>query len=276
MKAIILSLFLVGCSTGGGSPVPIPPPVNATTIPDVSIYLYQSSSTTTRRHDWPDGQAYQVTNAVALSGGDFATLWSYPPFGPFVQANGDGGEVYVTDGTTVRIAATQDGSLPYIQGFYGASCGGTGWILFKNDAPTGSWASLVAKLDDKPIPSSCSATNPAFTRYRLETVDLPFIVNDQPQTVTLPTIISEHYDDSTIQDSTDMERSFFAQGLGRVIWEAWSVNPPGGQDLATRCPPTVYSVAPAPGWQLSDCRVATNLQPGVSPNFGWPPIEAWP
>jgi hypothetical protein len=204
------------------------------------------------------------------------TLWSFAPFGPFVASHGDGGEVYAVDGRLVRISFTQDGGKPGLQGFYGAHCGGTGWIAFEADAPTGRWASLVAHLSDEPIPSLCLAFSSALTRYRLENVAVPWIVAGERRTIERPTVIAEHYDRATLAASRNMERSFFAKGVGRIIWEAWTTGKPAGNDLAARCPGTAWSTPPAAGWVLSDCRYATNLVAGAGAmsgeRIGWPPV----
>jgi hypothetical protein len=72
-----------------------------------------------------------------------------------------------------------------------------------------------------------------------------------------------------------MERSFFAEGVGRIIWEAWTTGKPAGAGLAARCPGTAWSTPPAAGWVLSDCRYATNLARAEGSlsgaTFGWPP-----
>jgi len=281
-------------------------PVGAPTIPDVTLFLAQmrcangnlavaepgcagpapqkaSDPMCARRFDWAPPRiapGYQASDSyVADNGAYYVTTWSYPPFGPLVAANGDGGEIYVTDGTTVRIAATQDGGkIGVLQGFYGASCGGTGWIAFGNDAPTGDWATLVARLNIRPVPSACPATlNAAFTRYRLEAVAFPFIIGSSRTTITLPTIISEHYDAATIDRASAMERTFWTHGAGRTLWESWTTGTPAGVDLATRCPGTIWSVAPAPGWLLSDCRHSTNIVATdgalTGDSYGYPPAR---
>lgn len=228
-----------------------------------------------RRHDWPAPAGYQIEDSFRSNDGSYdETTWAYPPFGPFIAANGDGGEVYVIDGGTVRISVTQDGGSPYIQGFFGAGCGGTGWVLFRSDAPTGSWVSLVATLHDEPLRSSCSAANSAFTRYRLEQVAIPFVIGGSQQTLTLPTIISEHYNAALIARATAMERTFMARGVGRAVWEAWTTGAPSSRDTAVRCPGTSWSIRPAAGWVLSDCRYSTNLVTAdgslSGDTYGWP------
>lgn len=295
---VICALFLiVGCSTSKNSPPP-PSPVGAVTISDPASYLVQMRCTDghlavdedgcdakpqtasdpmlERRHDWPAPTGYQISDSFVYDDGStYETTWSYPPFGSANIAAGDGGEVYKIDGSTVRISATQDGGKTFLQGFYGASCGGTGWVLFRTDAPTGSWASVVAVLDDYAVPSPCKAATQQYTQYRMENVTIPFIINNQIVQKTLPTIISEHYTATSIGKAAGMERSFMAQGVGRVIWESWTKTPPAS-DISGRCPGTAWSVAPAPGWYFSDCRYSTNIQPAdgllTGNSFAWPPV----
>lgn len=297
--APLLALALAGCASGGPKPPPPVAPPGPATISDAGLYLAQarcpdgmlwvleqdcagaaaqkgSDPILASRHDWGQPGGYFALDSVSLDNGAFATLWAFQPFGAFDATLGDGGEVYVVAAATTRISITQDGGKPYVQGFYGAGCGGTGWVAFRNDAPTGAWASVVARLSGLPVPSTCAATDPALTQYRLEQVSIPFLVDGVRRDITLPTVISEHYDDTTIDDSSDMERSFFAAGVGRAVWEAWSKNPPAGAGLDQRCPGTSWSSPPAPGWRLSDCRFATNVvsEDGTTTanQFGWPPI----
>jgi len=229
-----------------------------------------------RRHDWPAPDGFQITDSfVSDDGAYFEALFAFPPFGPFVAAHGDGGDISVIEGPTARASATEDGGqMGVIQGFYGAGCGGTGWILFRNDAPTGRWAELVAHLKGEPIGSACSAKSNAYTRYRLEQVELPFIIDGARTTLTLPTIISEHYNAATLARASALERTYLAKGVGRVIWEAWSKHPATATNLAERCPGAAWSVAPAPGWYLNDCRTATNVVAAdgsmSGDAYGWP------
>jgi hypothetical protein len=227
-----------------------------------------------RRHDWPAPIGFMAQDALIGPDGP-ETLWDFAPFREFLAAKGDGGEVYAVEGGTVRIAMTQDGGKPYLQGFHGRGCGGSGWIAFRTDAPTGRWASVVARLSDQPVPSPCRTKSTSLTRYRLEAVTAPWIIGGRRRSLTLPTVISEHFNAASIERASHMERSFFARGTGRIIWEAWSKAAPVGADLEGRCPGSDWSGAPAPGWRLSDCRTATNLvaddghTTGVT--YGWPP-----
>jgi hypothetical protein len=277
-------------------------PIGARTISDATAYLVQlrcpdgalevaepncpgaapqraADAMRMRRRDWPAPDGYVAQDAILGDHGP-EILWSFAPFGRFVAAHGDGGEVYVAAGQTVRVALTQDGGKPYLQGFYGARCGGTGWVAFRTDAPTGRWASLVARLSDRRAPSFCLGVSAAFTRYRLEPVAAPWVVGGAVRTITLPTVIAEHYDRATIAEARNMERSFFAKGVGRIIWEAWTTGKAAGAGLAARCPGTAWSTPPAAGWVLNDCRYATNLvaadgrMSGAA--FGWPGADVGP
>jgi hypothetical protein len=153
-----------------------------------------------------------------------------------------------------RVKVTQDGGKPgVLQHFIGPECGADGWVSFRNDPPTGSWASMVARLDDTPTATCPQRLNRAFTRWRLENITWTFYEGSSPRTVTLPTIISEHYDKETIAASKAMERFFYAKGAGRVRWSSWRKAAPVGAQLPMRCPPMAYDVAPDDsGWNLSD------------------------
>jgi len=228
-----------------------------------------------RRHDWPAPTGYQIEASFAGAGGAPETIWSYPPFGAFAVENGDGGEVYGVgrDGTVI-VTETQDGGRPgVLQHFVGPRCGGTGWLLAKGAPPSGAWASAVATLSDSQDPNACPPLDHAFTRWRLETMSIPFIVAGKAQTIKVLTLISEHYDGASLAASQHLERSFFGKGWGRLIWEAWGMAPPT-VDLTQRCPGTSWSTAPRPGWQLEDCRYATNIVAAdggmTGAAFGWP------
>jgi hypothetical protein len=234
-----------------------------------------------RRHDFPPPIGYQIADS-ALSNDEKEVIntFSFPPFGPFNPSNGDGGEIYVVEGATVRITATQDGGTPGMQYFVGPRCGGDGWVLFRTDVTTGSWKSLVARLADVPKPTLCPPLVRAFTRYRMELITFPFLFNNKTRPVSGATIISEHYDGNSISNSSHLERFFLMQGWGKLRWEAWTTNhsikPP--PDLPQRCPFIPFSVPPTPAWQMVDCRMWTNICPtqksGWSVDqFGWPPKQ---
>jgi hypothetical protein len=153
-------------------------------------------------------------------------------------------------------------------------------VLFRTDAPFGAWADLVARLSDRPDPNACPPLAPAYTRYTLESVTFPAWWNGRPRAITVPTVISEHYDGDSIADSRNLERFYFAKGYGLLLWAAWSSDPSvtPSSDLAQRCPALpgdgAWNIAPAPGWQEIDCRYYANLR-GASgayseTAYGWP------
>jgi hypothetical protein len=285
--AAIAGLALIWLARAASASVTIPDPVAflvQARCPDGQLQLTEPGCAArpqqagdpmlVRRHDWPAPAGYMAQDALIGPDGP-ETLWDFAPFEAFAPSRGDGGEVYAVEGGVVRASITQDGGKPYLQGFFGAHCGGDGWVLFKTDAPSGAWASLVARLRGGDAHGPCRVGNVAFTRYRLEAVTTPWILKGRRTDLTLPTIISEHYDRGDIAASRSMERFFFARGVGRIIWEAWTRGRPASGDVAVRCPGSSWSAPPAPGWRLSDCRYATNLiaETGVmtGARFGWPP-----
>ena len=200
--ALALPLFLTSCAGSGdngsisapgvlGNGGPTVPPMEAATMSDPSDFLDQLACdgpgdflhcvgakhrqtpgevAKYRRHDLPAPAGYQIGDCVAGS-----CIFSYPPFGPFAVAKGDGGDHYQVDGGWVRIDLTQDGGKPgVLQHFVGPTCGGDGWVLFRQDAPTGHWTEMDARLantDDGHCPSRLGH---AYTRWRLEDVQWTF------------------------------------------------------------------------------------------------------
>lgn len=216
---------------------------------------------TERRHDWPLPQGWLVSDSVLLDDGGALQTFSHRPWGPFTLANGDGGQIarLGADGF-VRLTETRDGGTPYQQYFVGQNNGGTGWIAFGVDAPTGSWRELVATLAKSNWSDARPPLGRAFTRYRLELLAMPCAHEGVETRRALFTIISEHYDGETIAASQVLERSYFAQDVGLVRWEAWGRTAEAPvPDLASRYHPVDFSVPPAEGWHLDDIRTWTNV-----------------
>lgn len=252
------------------SPGPALPAVGARTIDDPLEYLVErgpdgarltvTDMLTARRHDWPLPDGWEVSDSVLLPTGRVLQTFSFRPWGPFNAANGDGGQILEVgaDGF-VRGLMTRDGGKPYMQHFVGQGIGGTGWVFFGIDAPTGQWRELVALLSGEPSADARPATlSAAFTRYRRENVGFLF----HPAGWQLvDCIVSEHYDRETIDASQAMERSYFGRGFGLLRWEAWNRTPETPADLSDRYHPVDYSEAPGPGWFLEDARTYTNVVP---------------
>lgn len=291
---VLLACLLAGCG-GGSSPPPSPPPP-VVTIPDVGAFLAASrcpdgmlavlepcagapqtanDPMLYRREDVSGHTDGQIEDAFA-SNGYWVNTFAYPPHGPFVASHGDGGDAMVSDGHTVRIDATQNG-LPgggTIFGYWvGAGCPplGAGWLLFDDQAPTGSWKESLAWLAGSATKGACPNLNPAFTRWRLETIPITFSLGTVDHVVALPSIISEHYAGLSIASATSMERFVMAQGVGRVLWQAWTTTGPSAPFLSTGMSP--WDGAPAPGWYLKDERLLTDVRPAsgmTGTQFGWP------
>lgn len=246
---LLLALAACGGGHGGTSSAP---PVAATTIADPLAYLVEGvtpgdagnplrvgDAMTYRRQDFG---GYQDEDAFLLADGTAETVWSYPPFGPFVAAQGDGGEHYTVSGDTVFIDSTQDGGKPGIQQF-------NGWIAFRTDA-TATPTCFVAPIG-------------AYTCYSRQTVTFPRIG-------AADTIISEHYNIADPARAGAMERSFWGLGWGRLAWQAWTR---GGIPVdPSRCPDFGWNQPPQPGLVLADCRESANVVPQTSP---LDPAQLW-
>jgi hypothetical protein len=262
-----------------------------------------------RKHDWGGINGplagWQASDAVVAHRGGVSFADQIFDFGaPAADNSGhpdaffrfdanDGGDAIVIVGDAASAFLTQDGGTPGLQWFTGPVCTGlegyVAWLLFKADAAA-DWRSIVAELSRSPD-DTCTASRQAqaFTRYKLATETFPLQrldLGDPPpgQSVTLPTIVSEHFDAARPEASRAMERFYYARGLGKVRWEAWSA---ARQDAAQsaqfeatgRCPPVADGGAPDDRWHLVDCRMWTNIvanrdHPGWRVrDFNWPPAD---
>lgn len=258
------ALLLAACGGGSGGGTIAPPPV---TIADLSAYLAQthcpdgspplgcsgalpqqaSDKMAWRRWDGQDQYEDSVVAANGAAGGAYwETTWSYPPHGPFVVSNGDGGEIEVSDGTTVSICCTQDGGQPGIQRF-------PSWSLYNafTIACSQGWTAVDAYT------RACEAT----VTYPASGYGISQIIAD--------TIVSEHY--GAPGYSGDFERFYMARGWGRLCWTAHSAGAPR-DGMAPSC----GDGAPAAATAARDRRLITNLVPMTAPlasvdDYGWPP-----
>jgi hypothetical protein len=168
---------------------------------------------------------YQIEDTFQTSPTTAVCTWSYPPFGAFTQADGDGGEQYEARSNGVFINCTLDGSNPAVQQF------GSDWLLFKTDAES-AWKEALSPTGK-------------FTRYIRMPVTFPYLG-------TVETIVSEHYSGLTSEIADQMERIFFVKGLGRVCWQAWKRT--GSPVAPDRAPDFGWNSLDA-GWVLTDTRL---------------------
>ena len=111
--AIAVSL-LAACGTAPRPPVTIPDPMaylvqSRGTNGDVSTPLRAEDPMVYRRFDFGREQA---SDSFLTSPTTAITTWGYAPFGPFIDANGDGGETYELRGGVVRITSTKHLGIP--------------------------------------------------------------------------------------------------------------------------------------------------------------------
>ena len=151
------------------------------------------------------------------------TTWGYAPWGPFADANGDGGERYEFDGETVRITHTKHLGIPTTP---------ISWVMFTTrtvDCARG-WTQHSG------LERSCRAP-----------VNYPAIG-------PVDTVISEHRHPL----EPTMERIFLARGWGRLAWQTFRTA--GALDNPSRCPDFGHN-GYEPGWAMTDCRYAVNVEP---------------
>lgn len=271
---------------------------------------------TYRKHDWPNilaepstVLAYQASDSVlerrngrtiVVQTFDFGT--GGRSFGHFDALKGDGGQVLVFVDRWASFAMTEDGGGG-VQWFLGEACGArtkpdarfVGWLVFRQDIVWWDWQSAVARLNIAPTADDCPGRfNFAFTRFRLEAIEMPFriVETDAParlQFHKVDAIVSEHYGGRDVKTADHLERFYLAKGLGLVRWERWANgNLPQPPSIAAahhtmtttdRCPPLEAHGAPTTGWLLVDCRMWTTLvhqsEPWRVRDFAWPALRAF-
>lgn len=231
--SMALGLALVACGGGGGKQPPAPPPA-AVTIAEPMAYLAQSRGTngdaTTPLHDYDpmiyrrfDFGHHQATDSFLTGPTSAITAWSYAPFGPYVEANGDGGERAELQGDTVRLTHTKHLGIPTTP---------ISWIVLRTDTIDCAQGWTIYS----PVERGCRA-----------------VVN-YPAIGPVDTVISEHR--HPIEPTA--ERIFLAKGYGRLAWQAFRTS--GALDNPARCPEFDWN-AYEPGWALVDCRIAVHIEP---------------
>jgi hypothetical protein len=269
---------------------------------------------TYRKYDWPNSNeavrrplGYQASDSVIMRRGgrsfveqtfDFGDQTR--AFGHFDTGLGDGGQVLVVVQGWASAIMTEDGG-DGIQYFIGPGCrnstqpaaGELSWLFFNSDIERGQWNSTLARLNKGHLSTECPTVfNAALTRYRLESIDVPFRISATSERLTETTkpidvIISEHYGGEEMTSADHLERFYFARDLGLIRWERWenfaAPKPPALVRMAEqfaqtgRCRPWAYSTAVGPQWQMIDCRNWTTLVASTQWSVGdyrWTALDA--
>lgn len=228
MRYAVLSLALALAACSGGTPTPTPTPQgvadplaylaqSANCDGNVATPLRQADAIHCRRADF--SMPAQIEDSFLTPDGGAVTTWSYPPYGPFSAANGDGGEHYTVKDGVAAIDSTQDGGTPGVQHFP------IPWVVVAQAKPCADgwtrWDSLER---------GCEAS-------------LTY-----PGGITADTYVSDH------GDAHALERIFMARGWGRLAWFAYVA---GGAPVdRSRCP---FEWTPPTGYVLTDCRIVTRI-----------------
>ncbi len=223
----------------------------------------------------PGGYERYVAAEDSLRG-RWVGAWSFYPWTGFNPALGDGGQTIQENGNILIISETQDGGRPDIQQFTGVQPGGlspkgTGWLICDDMPPSGSWRYYVARLNI----NGALPLNPAWTRWRMEMLTIPFMVNGSRLDIVRPALITEHFNGATVADAVSLEQSIFLDGFGEVWWAAYGTGAPIG-DFAGRTPFGLPWSGPPerPDFVLEDARLWTQIEPigpGESSVVQWPP-----
>lgn len=219
IAAVPIVLALTACA--GSPPAPI-------TIPDPLSYIAQSRSANgdaTNPLRAPDPMVYrrfdfghvQASDSFLTGPASAITTWSYAPWGPFVAANGDGGETYELQGDAVHITYTKHGGIPTTE-------------LVPH------WTALT---------TSTVPCNQGWTTYSLLERGCQTSVV-YPGLGPIPTVVSEHL--NPVEHFA--ERIFLARGWGRLAWQTFRQT--GAPVDPTRCPDFGWNSYS--GWALTDCR----------------------
>lgn len=242
-----------------------------------------------RRHDWPAAEhaarqplGYQAQDAV------LGTLLGRPAaihtfdfgggarrFGVLDRGRGDGGQVVPLDGPAAYVAMTEDAGGG-LQWFRSPDCaqgglGWRGWLLA--EAPVNEqWSERVLRLRIASSADACPREfDASLTRWRRARAELPWreAATGATARIAAEIIVSEHFGGASVASADHLERFFLARDLGMVRWERWqnlarSRQPAleaRAEALARqgRCPAMDFSVPPAAGWAMVDCRTWTNM-----------------
>jgi hypothetical protein len=221
-----------------------------------------------RRADWGRPGGWMLTDAFHWPSSPFYGLhWVWP-----AEPQNNGGEVYEKMADRVRILFTKDASYPGNQ--YFNPCEVDGWVLFENTVPTGRWAEKLYRQRGAHSPTDCSGViNNGFTRSRLEDMFVPWLIDGVRVDLFQHVVISEQYNNDTIEHANRIERFMFGFGEGRVYWALCLTDNGKFEDFSYRLPRFPFSECPA-GFRLADARLNTQIISATPPT---PPAQyAWP
>lgn len=226
-----------------------------------------------RRADWGRPGGWVLADAFHWPNSPWYGLdWTWPG-----ETQNNGGEVYeITPDGRVRILYTRDNTSAKDSptgNQYFNPCGGDGWVAFTNTAPTGRWATAVFKQNGGYVPTDCSnGPYSAYTRWRLEDMFVPWLIDGNRVDLFQHIVISEQWNNATMDSANRIERFGFAFGFGRIFWSLCLKDNKVHEDLGYRFPRFPFSECPA-GFRLADARLATQVistPPTTPAAHGWP------
>jgi hypothetical protein len=269
------------------------PPDLAAAAPQVDIDFCNE-----RRCDLYPGSALGQEHCDCVletgQGGMFAIQYeSFPPWGAYVAANGDGGNlVGITGDGFIKAFATSDGGMPgELYYFIGPDGGNGGWVMGGTDAIIGDdWIERVCMLQQSypgPDNPEGGGLSPAYTRYLRAYISVPVTFDSaQPEHDTYECMVSEHYGAEDPATASEFERFVLAKGWGLIRWEYWAKSGTPTANLTDRAPAMDWCWpgygGAAPGYQLMDARHYMNLHPQfpadpMAPNPSFRVVDAgWP
>lgn len=303
--------FLVQCIGTDGAGKPVLPSPERPRCPGGGFQTV-SDRAEWRKHDWGEvgrtgspGLGDQASDSVLESrGGREVIVQTFDfgnrkgdLFGRFDKGGGDGGDLLTLIDGSAWGFFTEDGGGGE-QWFVAERCRDDpapsarlkAWLFFGNDVKRDVWTEAVARLKIARSARECPTRfNSAFTRYLMDTVEVPFRVLDGSKAPHLnrrriETVVSEHFGGENIARADHLERFFFGRGLGKYRWERWEqlsrtrLSGAGeradGMARSGKCMPIRHSDSPGEGWVMVDCRTWTTLvrqeRPWSVRDFGWP------
>lgn len=261
-----------GAAIVGASPLDAPPrcPHRRKIVPGERL-PYQ-------KRDWPGAEdaharrdGYQQTASVPVEtalGLAVAQSWD---FGDATRAfgrhdPGDGGQIAFFSERSAAFGVTEDGGAG-LQFFIGPGCGLLdGWVIVDSSFATASLGETTARLTRRP--QACpQRLGYAYTRWQVRPVSYRTRAFGEAGTVSLETLLSEHFGGRDERSAEHLERFYFTRALGSTRWERWE-NLAGRDGPAPREQARALAQsgrcdagldAPGLGWVMVDCREWTQI-----------------